>query len=192
MELSSQQKRFLIAGLLSAGALFLVGLIFLRPSPDPEPVDFTQPVREEPASFPRHTHMPRTGEGATSGSIDLSTFKAEDDIISFTDPRVWWESEHDSGDDEDDHLIHRSMEIPLKRLIELVCAQGGTLKVQDSFRPKGVHNPTSLHKEGRAIDITVKELTLEKLAKLSWASGFTWVLFEDKGGGPHIHCSVSR
>ncbi len=65
--------------------------------------------------------------------------------------------------------------------------------MQDAYRPGGIHNPTSLHKEGRAIDITCKELSLEKLAKLCWAAGFDWVYHEVKAKlGAHVHCSVKR
>ena len=52
---------------------------------------------------------------------------------------------------------------------------------------------TSLHKEGRAIDVTCDQMPLEELAKLCWISGFDWVYYEArKGKGPHIHCSVRR
>ncbi|MFC1452487.1 hypothetical protein ACFLSJ_03985 [Verrucomicrobiota bacterium] len=108
------------------------------------------------------------------------------------DPRVWWESDNDDKDTEDDHSIHRSLEAPLRRLIELVHERGGALEVQDAYRAGGVHNPRSLHKEGRALDVTCDEMSLEDLAKLCWAAGFDWVYHEDRGTGPHVHCSVRR
>jgi hypothetical protein len=192
MNLSKQQKLLLVCGLISATVLFIIGTIVSISSMRDEPVDLTQPVRPEPEFFKRNTHMPNIREGKASGSIDLSTFSEAEQIIRIDDPRVWWESDNDSNDTEDDHLISRAMEIPLKRLIELVSAEGAQLKIQDTFRPKGIHNPTSLHKEGRAIDLTCRDMSLTRLSKLCWASGFSWVYFEDKGTGAHVHCSVQR
>jgi hypothetical protein len=113
------------------------------------------------------------------------------DLTFIDDARVWWESDNDDGDNEDDHSIHKSLEIPLRRVIELVAARGATLKVQDAYRPAGIHNPRSLHKEGRAVDLTCDDMPLEDLAKLCWAAGFDWVYYETRGGA-HIHCSVKR
>jgi hypothetical protein len=164
---------------------------FRRPAPPPPAA--LLPVRAAPARFPPDTHLPPHGEGETSGSIDLGTFSAGRDLIYVDDPRVWWESDHDTDDTEDDHTIHVAMEVPLRRLIEAVASRGGTLKVQDTYRPSGLHNPRSLHREGRAIDLTCDELGLEELARLCWASGFDWVYYEATAGlGAHVHCSVRR
>jgi hypothetical protein len=105
---------------------------------------------------------------------------------------VWWESDNDVNDCEDDHSVHKSLAGPLSNLVELVSRQGGVLKIQDAYRAHGVHNPRSLHKEGRAVDVTCDEFPLEKLAKLCWSAGFDWVYYEDGPGGAHIHCSVKR
>jgi hypothetical protein len=154
-------------------------------------IDYSQPVREEPRRFLANTYRPKKREGVASGSINPKTFFPKYDLIRIDDPRVWWESEHDKGDTEDDHVMHRAMREPVLRLIELVHQHGGTLKVQDAYRATGVHAPRSLHREGRAIDVTCDELGLEKLAKLCWAAGFDWVYFEaPKRGGAHIHASV--
>ena len=104
------------------------------------------------------------------------------------------ETEDDDTDTEDDHSVHRSLEAPLRRLIELVHRRGGILEVHEAYRATGVHNPRSLHTEGRAIDVTCDEFSLEELAKLCWAAGFDWVYYEggSKVNGPHIHCSVRR
>lgn len=158
-------------------------------TPLTRPLD--QPVRDIPKRFPADTHMPKRGEGTTSGSIHLTAFVPKIDLVRIDDPRVWWESDHDTGDTEDDHILHKAMEIPLRRLINLVEKEGGTLKVQDTYRPTGVHSPKSLHKQGRAIDITCDELGLERLAKLTWAAGFDWVYYEASArGGSHVHASV--
>ncbi|NQT91684.1 MAG: hypothetical protein HQ559_02900 [Lentisphaerae bacterium] len=153
-----------------------------------------QPVRAIPSSFPPDTNLPEINEVKASGAIDLSSFSPGRDLIYVNDARAWWESDHDKqADDEDDHTIHASMEIPLRRLVELVSAAGGILEIHDAYRPAGIHNPRSLHKEGRAIDVTCDEMSLEKLAGLCWAAGFDWVLHEASArAGAHVHCSVRR
>ena len=150
-----------------------------------------QPVREIPTRFPARSHKPTAGEGRTSGSIHTVSFDPETDLLRIEDDRTWWESEHDKNDTEDDHIFHRAMEEPMLRLIELVDQRNGTLKVQDAYRASGIHAKRSLHKQGRAVDLTAKGLSLEELAKLCWASGFDWVYYESpKRGGAHIHASV--
>ena len=149
------------------------------------------PVREEPKRFRTNTHLPNRPEGITSGARTAELFSAGRDLIYVDDTRVFWESDNDKGDVECDHSMHAAMEAPLRLLIELVHAKGGTLEVQDSYRSSGIHNPRSLHKEGRAIDLTCDELGLEKLSRLCWAAGFDWVYYEAAAkGGAHVHCSV--
>ncbi|MBM4149840.1 MAG: hypothetical protein FJ224_12490 [Lentisphaerae bacterium] len=150
-------------------------------------------VRAEPERFPPDTHMPTGGEGVVCGPYEPGSFSPARDLVYVDDNRAWWESDHDTGDEEDDHSVHRAAEPPLRRLIELVHRHGGTLEVHDTYRPNLIHSPKSLHKEGRAIDVTCDQMTLEKLAKLAWSAGFDWVYFENSAkGGPHVHCSVRR
>lgn len=201
MNISKRQRRLLIAGCLSALLVFLAGLSILKYAGrrrelsgiDSDSLSLRRPARTEPGRFHPNTHMPPTGEGLASGSIDLESFSSDRDLTHIDDPRVWWESDHDEGDNEDDHMIHKSLEIPLRRLIELVCRNGGVLEVHDAYRAEGIHNPRSLHKEGRAVDLTCDDFSLEQLAKFCWVAGFDWVYYEatDRNGA-HIHCSVKR
>ncbi len=163
------------------------------PTPQPQPPDLS-PVREEPTRFRRNTYMPKRREGDVSGSVDPETFSPGRDLIYIDDSRVWWESDNDkaSGDDECDHSMHMALEFPFRRLIELVSAREGVLEVHDAFRAARVHGSRSLHKEGRALDLTCDQLGLEALAKLCWAAGFDWVYYECGKGGDHIHVSVRR
>ncbi len=161
-----------------------------RDSAPPAPLSA---VRELPSAFPRNTHLPPIREGDVSGSVDPDLFSPGRDLVYVDDPRVWWESDHDKDDDECDHSVHRAMEIPLRRLIALVCARNGVLEVHDAYRPAKIHSSRSLHKEGRALDITCDELGLEELAKLCWGAGFDWVYYEASAkGGAHVHVSVRR
>lgn len=190
-------RKILILGCISASLVFIIGTIMTRRTRqiyvDP-PIELLldHPIRRLPEKFPSKTHLPERNEGTVSGSIDLPTFAPDRDLTSVDDQRVWWESDNDDeSDDEDDHIVHRSLEQPLLRLIELVCQEGGTLEVHDAYRATGIHNTKSLHKEGRAVDVTCDDFPLEKLAKLCWAAGFDWVYYEVNGGA-HVHCSVRR
>ena len=195
----NKQTLLIAAGGLSAVLVFTIALAMTRQSPEepgeaPDPVDpGLAPVREQPERFRPNTHRPDIREGEASGSVDLGSFSPGRDLTYLDDPRVWWESDNDKNDTEDDHTIHASLEAPLRRLIEMVSERGGILEVHDTYRPAGIHNPRSLHKEGRAVDVTCDEMSLEDLARLCWAAGFDWVYHEAKAkGGPHIHCSVRR
>ena len=210
-------KRWMSRAFLVAGGLCLVGVLVclcfdlwprnrdgkpVKPAPAPVTVpapDLNKPVCEAPAAFPKNSNLPRGRETLHSGAIDLKTFDAKRDLIRFEDQRCWFESDHDNGkDNEDDHLINRAMEIPLKRLVNLLEKKNAKarLKIQDCFRPANanrIHLENSLHCEGRAIDLTVENATLSDLAILCWQSGFDFVLYETpKNSGEHLHCSVKR
>lgn len=163
-------------------------------APPSAAIDPLAPVREAPAAFARNACLPDVREVDASGAIDLTTFSPGRDLIYLDDARVWWESDEDGvHDDECDHSMHGAMELPLRRLIELATTRQGRLKVQDAFRPTGIHNPRSLHREGRAIDLTSDDIPLDELAKMCWQAGFDWVFYEcPKNGGHHVHASVRR
>lgn len=163
-----------------------------------------KPVREAPEKFKRDSYLPAKRESEASGAIIDSDFSAGRDLIYVDDKRVWWESDNDRDtDDECDHSMHAVMELPFRRLVNLVEATGWQLRVQEAYRATGTHAGKSLHKQGRALDLTVdkfgeakltpfeKVAAYEKLAKLVWQAGFDWVYYENSaGGGPHIHASV--
>ena len=166
------------------------------------------PVRDAPKTFARNSYLPNIREGEASGSITAHKFSPGRDLVYVDDARVWWKSDHRAASSvEDDccHSMHKSMVDPFKRLANLVSETGWILKVQESYSGSSVHASKSLHKQGRAIDITVgrpakpserlngKELqtAYEELAKLAWRAGFDWVYYEyGSGTGPHIHASV--
>jgi hypothetical protein len=203
-----------VAALFCAGGLFLIfsiegcGRRQTEEAAEPEggakveqaaeTVDLMNPVRPAPASFPPNSNMPPGKESVNCGPVDLKTFDPERDLVRFEDARVWFESDHDGPeDDEDDHLIYRGMEIPLRRLVNLMEKRGAKLKVQDAYRAlsskRMIHLENSLHREGRAVDLTAEGISLGELAKLCWQAGFDFVLYEaPKGVGSHLHCSVKR
>jgi hypothetical protein len=182
--------------------------------PEPEHESLVLQVRPFPDKFPRRSCMPDVREAEASGAISNSLFSPGRDLVYVEDERVWWESDFDGdADDECDHSMHHSAEPAFRRLVELVVASNATLRVQEAYRPATIHAPLSLHREGRALDLTCPDLdpacprtdptngkqvlpsplSLEILAKLCWAAGFDWVYYEvPKGGGAHIHASVRR
>jgi len=165
--------------------------------PPAPPPDLHNPVRSAPSAFPPDSNLPRGKEIYASGPIDLATFNPTNDLVRFVDARVWFESDNKKhGDDEDDHLINKAVEVPLKRLVNLLAKKGGTLKLQDAYRSADknrIHQALSLHCEGRAVDLTCEKVSLGDLAKLAWQSGFDFVLYEvPKKSGIHLHCSVKR
>jgi hypothetical protein len=169
-------------------------------------VDLVNPVRPALEKFPRNSKMPNVKERDVCGEIVNGKFSAGRDLVYITDSRVWWESDYDGeNDDECDHSMHRAMEIPFRRLVNLVESQTKwQLRVQETYRPDGVHSQKSLHKEGRALDVTLGYKNGEKLktaeemyaayetlCKLAWQAGFDWVFYEyGSGTGPHVHASV--
>lgn len=164
--------------------------------PPAPPPDLFSPVREAPASFPPDSNLPRGKEIYAAGPIDLRHFNPTNELVRFEDKRVWFESDHDKVVDEDDHMIHRAVEVPLKRLVNLAEKKRGTLKVHEAYRASEknkIHLDTSLHCEGRALDLTSETLSLSELAKLAWQAGFDFVLYEKpRKSGVHLHCSVKR
>ncbi|MDD2599006.1 MAG: hypothetical protein PHO37_07265 [Kiritimatiellae bacterium] len=159
--------------------------------------ELLKPVRPAPATFPANSNLPAGRESLTSGAIDLKRFDPKKELIRFHDSRVWFASDHDKGATENTHLIHRAIEIPLKRLVNLVEQKGGKLKIQAAYRarynPETTHLENSLHREGRALRMTSDNLDLSELGKLAWQAGFDYVLYEvPANGGAHLHCSVKR
>ena len=166
--------------------------------------DLMNPVRPAPEKVKRDSYFPAIRESEASGAIVNSEFSAGRDLVFVDDDRVWWESDNDGEtDDECDHSMHVAMEIPFRRLANLVVAAGWQLRVQEAYRATGTHASKSLHKHGRALDLTVDTLgdvklthfekiaAYEALAKMAWQAGFDWVYYENSaGGGPHIHASV--
>ena len=165
-------------------------------------------VREKPETFPRNTWLPKLPEGEASGSNNPKLFSPGRDLVYFDDPRAWWKSDNRATTDTSEdcaHSMHKSMVEPLTRLINLVEGTPWILKIQGCYETGGPHSSRSLHKQGRAVDLTFGDpanpserlsqkdmlVAYEELAKLAYQAGFDWVFHEfGTGTGPHIHASV--
>jgi len=202
---TSPERLALFAGLSSVAASLIVVFMLASkdriphvepvPVPDVKRITYAdvvfEAVRDIPSRFRANERMPTRSEKSSSGMLTDTVFRPEFDLVRIEECHRVHPLHHDKNDTEDDHLFHRVMEEPFRRLVQLVHEQGATLKVQDVYRAEGVHHSKSLHKQGRAIDITAKDMSLSELAKLTWASGFDWVFFESpKRGGAHIHASM--
>lgn len=158
-----------------------------------DPPELRKPVREAPAVFPPASNLPPGREIFASGPIDLATFNPTNDLVKFSDRRVAMPTA--SANREAGLLIHRAMEPPLRRLINLVGAAGGRLEIVEAYRPveRGAR-ATSLHHEGRAVALTAEQLERgETLAKLAWQAGFDFVLHGvSQDAKPKVHASVRR
>jgi len=165
------------------------------PAVAPAPAPAAEPERTAPERFPANTYLPRLREVEACGGIDMGTFSPGGELVRVDDARVVWESDLDDAcEEEDDHSMHRSVAVPLRRLIGKMAARGLILEVHDAYRPTGVHNQRSLHREGRAIDLTCDQIQTEELARMAWESGFDWVYHEGstRNNGPHVHASMRR
>jgi hypothetical protein len=182
-------------------------------APEPEP-EIIAPVvlgavRDAPAEFKRNTYLPNVRENVASGSNIPRTFSPGRDLVYIDDPRVWWKSDNRAANETNDdcsHTMHKSMVEPFMRLANLASETKWTLKVQGIYSSDGgVHNVNTLHKQGRAIDLTFGDpanpterldnaqmnIAYEVLAKLAYQAGFDWVFYEQTTGtGPHSHASV--
>ena len=166
-------------------------------------------VRDAPKEFKRNTYLPNVRESEASGSNAPRTFSPGRDLVFFDDPRVWWKSDNRAANDANDecsHSVHKSMVEPLTRLANLAAETEWVLKVQGAYAAEsGVHSANTLHKQGRAIDLTFgdpanpsgrldtkqMQTAYEVLAKLAYQAGFDWVYYEyGSGTGPHVHASV--
>lgn len=120
-------------------------------------------------------------------------------LVGNLDPSIVFKNEEEPSYQED-FLMHPAMLMPLYRLNQLVQAEWGgavKLRVTDTYDSLLEHDlgqahknkRTSLHFEGRSIDLTTWPIEPERYGRLcilAHCAGFDWVQNE----GDHCHASV--
>ncbi len=121
-------------------------------------------------------------------------------LIGNLDATIVFKREEEPPYDREDILMHPAMIWPLYRLNELVKAEWDgriTLRVTDAYDSLLEHDlgqpdenyKTSLHFEGRAIDLTtwpIDPTLYGRLCALAHCAGFDWVHNE----GDHCHAAI--
>jgi hypothetical protein len=95
---------------------------------------------------------------------------------------------------EDDKRMTKGLKAKLDSLATAVKTEWPErkLRVTEAWSDSSVHAAQSLHREGRAADLTADDkdqLKLGRLARLAVDSGFGWVFYEDD---KHVHASVAK
>jgi len=101
--------------------------------------------------------------------------------------------------DPDNHLMTAALSAKVDALAELVKKEwpGKKLRISEAWAdPAGAdndpHMKSSMHREARAVDISVSDkdgAKLGRLARLAVDAGFGWVFYEDE---LHVHASVAK
>lgn len=122
-------------------------------------------------------------------------------LVGNLDPEIVFKREEEPPLDREDILMHPAMLLPLYHLNELVLAEWKgdvRLRVTDAYDSLLEHDlgqpdenrKSSLHFEGRAIDLTTWPIEPDRygrLCSLAHCAGFDWVHNE----GDHCHAAIS-
>lgn len=138
--------------------------------------------------------VPNQSEVATVGAL-LQRIHREDPefaaLVSNANPKIVFKDEEGTGADR---MMTAKLKAGLDALAALVESEwpGVKLRVTEAWDENGEHDPSSLHYEGRAADLTTSPLDgakLGRLGRLAVDAGLSWVFFEDTA---HIHVSSVR
>ena len=176
-------------------------------TPTPVPQAMAVPVCEQPAlAYWQHLSANGSFSETETEAAGVMVCRVRRDscayrlLVGNLDPQIVFKREERPPLDEEDFRMHPAMLLPLTRLRELVAAEWGgavQLRVTDAYdsllehdlRQPDLTRRTSLHFEGRSIDLTtwpVDRAKYGRLCALAHCAGFDWVHHE----GDHCHASV--
>jgi hypothetical protein len=139
-------------------------------------------------------HVPDASEAETVGRITTRITRDSREysrLVRVRDPNIVFKDEEG---DAADRMMTSRLAAKLRRLAPLVerTWPGIRLRVTEAWDTRGEHVRSSLHYEGRAVDITTSDgdaTKLGTLARLAVDTGFDWVYYENRS---HVHASVRR
>lgn len=176
-------RLFALASLLLAGC----------PSPEGPAPSLGKERASPPAILARGTYYPNATEAETVGPIAGRIARGSprfERLVRYRGATVVFKDEESTGADR--LMTPRTAE-RVERLAVLVAREwpGVSLRVTEAWDEDLEHGESSIHYEGRAVDLTTSDQStarLGRLAGLAIAAGFDWVLHE----ATHVHASVAR
>lgn len=138
-------------------------------------------------------YWPPAPEAETAGPLQRRVEREHPEfsgLVACELPQVVFKDEEQTGADR---LMTPRLVARMKRLARAVDRRwpGMRLRVTEAWDEDGEHSASSLHYEGRAVDLTTSDLDrgkLGELAAMATEAGFDWVYFERS----HVHASVRR
>jgi hypothetical protein len=146
-----------------------------------------------PKVLAKGEYFPRVSEGEAVGSLDRRIVRGSRDFSAHVKNEaadIVFKDEEGTGADR---MMVPKLRARLNELSRLVKREWPAveLRVTEAWDENREHGATSVHYEGRAVDVTTSDLDPQRLGRLSGLAleaGFDWVYRERS----HVHASVRK